>query len=289
MLASTGANILAGAFGGSSNDSGGVNYNMNRELNQRRDFREQQRPWERDDANWGLQNIYGKQIQTKVADAKAAGLHPLFAMGASGYSPAATNQPSPSPPGQSQTGSFAKDALLAAGQGFQTYALLNAQKDLTEAQTEASKVATVDNQISNDTAPGVVLSKVPYEQALKSKKLAEYKPAEIGSHEANNPTASGNVKSLTTGIRVGNQVIQVPVEDAADLADNPSMLGVAYFDKANRHVDWAKAARDFTGMSHPRPFKNIHDRGGDVRVTKKFLWNMVKFHKYYQRTRGQGR
>ncbi|AXL14889.1 DNA pilot protein [Microviridae sp.] len=65
----------------------------------------------RRNATWNLENIYGKQVQTRVTDAKAAGLHPLAALGVSmgPSAPAST----PNIPGQSNNGSAIADATRA--------------------------------------------------------------------------------------------------------------------------------------------------------------------------------
>lgn len=69
------------------------------------------------------------QIRWRVDDAKAAGLHPLFALGQS----SASYSPSTFIPGQSETGSFSSDGMGAALSSALT-SKSPAQKRLTDAQ-----------------------------------------------------------------------------------------------------------------------------------------------------------
>lgn len=114
-----------------------------------------------------------KKIQYTVADAKKAGLHPLFALGAGSTSFSPTSYI----PGQSETGSFASDAATAIGDWAEArqrsaerkeqrsaeeplkraqLELLQAQKERTIAERDlaASQAARVA-QSSNVTRPAV--------------------------------------------------------------------------------------------------------------------------------------
>jgi len=206
-LVSTGANILAGAFGG--NGSGTANLNMRRERSQRRGL-------------YALENEnIGNRLKATVSGAKAAGLHPLFAMGAGGGD--STQQFSM--PGQSPQGNFAKDGLISLAAGFRDIAQMQAKSDLIDKMNEQQKYETTMQQFSNDTAGAardVVLSKVPYEKAQKSSPLAEYKPAEIGSHEEGNRTATGSEWSPTSRMRIGDQDIYTLGHEGAEFAGSSS-------------------------------------------------------------------
>ena len=71
-----------------------------------------------------------RTIGGKVQAAQRFGLHPLFALGQS------TPGPAQAIPGQSNLGSFAKDAAAIAAGAIQDKAIQSAQTDLIKAQTE---------------------------------------------------------------------------------------------------------------------------------------------------------
>lgn len=112
-----------------------------------------------------------ENYQSKVAqvrDAKAAGLHPLFAMGATGNQAISAGAPrqssssgSPAPTGQSPTGSFAGDGLRAVSGHFNRIAEVEASKELVMAQAQASAMRIAENNTSNDQEAlrDIVLSK----------------------------------------------------------------------------------------------------------------------------------
>ena len=77
-----------------------------------------------------------ESIRRRVADAKAAGLHPLFALGGS-----AGASPTASIPGQSPTGSFLGEGIAQAGQ-----ALRRALDPLTLAQVKQADSAANRNE-----------------------------------------------------------------------------------------------------------------------------------------------
>lgn len=91
--------------------------------------------------------------QRKVIDAKAAGLHPLFAMGASGVAGPSTIT------GQSVSGSHAKDAVARSGNKALTeLQIKNAEVDLRrniiDEQLMQARLDAVTNQVM--TRPGIV-------------------------------------------------------------------------------------------------------------------------------------
>ena len=85
-----------------------------------------------------------------------------------------------------------------------------------------------------------------------------------------------------TGIRIGGQVIQFSVEEAADLIEDPvAALAGAYFYHGNKGVDWAWAIKDYVmGSGLPpemvtegtkrmfRRFKNLTKRKRGSTVNK---------------------
>lgn len=94
-------------------------------------------------------------IQKRVADAKAAGVHPLFALGASvGASPTTAVG------GGNPTGSVAGDALQGLGAIISRQMEAEAKKSEAEAQLAASKAKTLE-AASNTRQDGAVLSTNP--------------------------------------------------------------------------------------------------------------------------------
>ena len=124
---------LASSFltGGSSEPTG-VNYNMHRELNQRRRFHEQQ-----------IEQI-PQAIKAKVEGLKASGLHPLAALGMSFPTTSGPSGSGPSIPGQNRLGSAVSEgintalSLKQAELGLQEQELRN---DYLQEQIKASKIA----------------------------------------------------------------------------------------------------------------------------------------------------
>ena len=139
-LIGAGADILSGAFGGGDG--------MNTQRSQARKMLRQANAINRKNAELMAWNM----PRAIVSGAKRAGLHPLVAMG---INPAQGGSASVSIPGQSQSGSFAQDGLRAASRHFQRLAGYRAQKELVEAQAEASRARTAENLSSNDTAGGI--------------------------------------------------------------------------------------------------------------------------------------
>ncbi len=100
-------------------------------------------------------------IRRRVADAKAAGLHPLFALGAAGASYSPTIQAGTVPPGQAVTGSFASDATArtaaladAIGTGVGAYFDAKRQRasDLRAARIAAAQVRSLEARARADEA-----------------------------------------------------------------------------------------------------------------------------------------
>lgn len=243
MLASTGANILAGAFGGGQ---GGNIRNQKDAIRTQWKYGE---PNRRASSQWDLENIYGKSIQTRVKDAKAAGIHPLFAMGSQGASGQSVQS---AIPGQSGTGSFAKDALQAIGGGFASIAQIQAQTDLVEKMAELEALQQADRELSNDTTYPIDVRRRSFTPKKSSQEraattpLTEFKKGEVGAYNPKAPSENMNVLSPMTTVRIGSQLVKVPVEEAADFMEDPLAAGLAtYMYHGNNHVDWGLLAREY--------------------------------------------
>lgn len=80
---------------------------------------------------------YTQGIRTRVADAKAAGLHPLFALGANTtFGPGTVVGDY----GSGSTGSARGDALAAIGEGMQAYGQVQARKEAERRQKVADEM-----------------------------------------------------------------------------------------------------------------------------------------------------
>lgn len=159
-LIKTGGSLLGGLFGRKSNDQSKRSAHLAEQMNRQSMMHQA-----------GLYGERNKQIRLRVRDAKAAGLHPLFALGAStaGFSPTAVLGGGD---GQSETGSFAGDSISAAAEGYANYiearegrkqaaserdraaAFADAQRRRVEAETQLinTRKALVEQQI-NSTRP----------------------------------------------------------------------------------------------------------------------------------------
>ncbi len=191
-----------------------------------------------------LKRIYGKQLQTRVRDAKRAGLHPLFALGSSGYAPPATSSPGQSPkmaslPGQSPQGGFDTSALTALVQHFARTAEINAQANLIDSQRQNSAVAVAKNNISNDTAGAVVDKMREQNPAITHKvimddggadDIIELKPDEQGTHIKGNRGVSPAFLVAKKKMYFGPQEdawVWIPnVKDMDALLEEPLVIGI---------------------------------------------------------------
>jgi len=118
-------------------------FNRQAKLTDIRDYKEHILPIEERRINEQVQRE-NQQIQMRVKDAKAAGLHPLFALGQpssnipvmrAGYSPGPSQSAvTTGIPGQSYTGSHKGDKLRAVGQAMLAMQQQSANIKLTEAQ-----------------------------------------------------------------------------------------------------------------------------------------------------------
>lgn len=94
-------------------------------------------------------------IQAAVRDAKAAGLHPLFALGAGGISPSPRYIE-----GQSNTGTHLANAGAAIAQGVTNYANVKSQKPLAQAN-----LRVLNSQADrNEAETAAILSKTAFDK-----------------------------------------------------------------------------------------------------------------------------
>jgi hypothetical protein len=215
---SAGASILSNAFG--SGSSG-----MSTQRSQARKLRMQAYKQDR--------RHYEKMYLSHVKGAKAAGLHPLFALGSGGGG----SSPGIAIPGQSERGSFASDAVQAAQSAYQQHSLYERQKDLIDAQAELARARTLEQVTSNDNSDAIV-DRAYYGQinpVTQEKKKGEVMAMGNPKH----PEQSANVKSPWVKFRMGDQEVWLPTEEISEFFDNfITMGGAAFTYHGNDGVDW---------------------------------------------------
>ncbi len=172
------------------------------------------------------------QIQWRTEDAQAAGVHPLYAMGAS----TSSFQPA------YQTGSSPGNAIRGAARG-----LAKSQEDWLQAQIENTKAKTAE--IRANATQSTVLP-------IIEEQKQEIKKGEVDPYVREHPEQNLSTISPMTNIRMGSQTIKVPVKDMETVIEDPLTVAIAtYFYQGNKNVDWGKAANDYVGMKKSRPWK----------------------------------
>lgn len=161
QMAEIGSNILGSVFGGGGNSIGRRSKDINR-LEYERYMREDK---------WG-------GVGQRVRQAKKAGLHLLFALGATTGS-----SPSFGIPGQSQSGSHKRDALAGLGDAFGSIAQMLAAKDLVEAQSKASELERNVNLLQNDDTTLITPNYGPTKRGMPPLKT-RVRPSERREREA---------------------------------------------------------------------------------------------------------
>ncbi len=227
-----GASILGSAFG-----QGDSSAKQARLLRKQYKYAERYSPRVLDATEAVNEKYRNRVIQGKVADAKAAGLHPLYAMGAPG--PGSGGSPSFSMPGQSDSGSAQKNGLMAAAHGANNIAQILATKELVEQQNKASIIARTSAAAGSNNMIGRHPSKM-------DPKTQEYKKGEFMAYDGRHPEQSRNVKSPWTKLRMGSQSIWVPTDEIDTFMEDPAMVGGATFlYHGNKNIDWPLLYNDF--------------------------------------------
>lgn len=178
--------------------------------------------------------LIAARLKGTVDGARAAGLHPLFAMGG--------GVPSGGPgvmPGQSETGGQQSQAAL----GFAELLLrLDEKRESTDqARQQAMNTAMriIERKMTNDNLASQQLLDAEKQKA-RLHPLQELKPAEVsphGKHREQNLTERG----VWHKFRYGNQDIWLPIEEISELLENPlKIFGFAKSYHGNKNVDWEK-------------------------------------------------
>lgn len=273
-----GLNFASGALGGESN--------RQRRANMRKEYEYAAR------YQPGLtSNNASASITGAVHGARAAGLHPLFALGGgtSGSAPAFNM------PGQSETGSRSSDAVRGLAETLLGMQQRRDTVDLTQNQALLSAMRALEQKLNSDNkSAGEVAETAVQNRRIHPERidpaLQEFKKGEVGAHAAGpgGKQKSLNVKSLTTGIRIGDQVVQMATEDAEGIMEDPvAVIGTAMLDRNNKGIQWKKLIRDFVGMRHPDDFYAAEK--AYTTITKKLLWGLVTTKRHYKIPRYMGR
>lgn len=179
--------------------------------------------------------VKGTPYQDAVKDAKAAGLHPLFALGAGG---AGTPQFSIS--GQSQTGSVDRDVLSAMLKEATPKTAAD-PTGLVQAQTALAAVELARHSLSNDKAQTIT---IPAYQS----RAQEIVPGQVDPHMTDNREQGLSVISPMTSFRIGSQNVWLPVKDLETAMEDPlAVLTAAYSYHGNKNVDFYKLALEYSG------------------------------------------
>lgn len=253
-LISAGAGILGGAFGGDGVNTARGQSSWAADLQGRMDKRNMRY----------YRRHLEKAPSAMVKGAREAGLHPLFAMGASGYTPPASGG-SAGIPGQSPSGSFARDALSELSRHFLRVSEMRAAGDLIDAQNRRSILSKQENASSNDT-----------QQALADQyvldKDQELKKGEVMAYEKRHPEQNKNVISPMTKMRIGSQTLQIPVEEADTIMEDPvAAAAAAYTYHGNKNIDWPLLFQEYRHGTAATPRQVT---GG----TKRMFERMEKLH-----------
>ncbi len=191
-------------------------------------------------------------IQRKVSDARAAGIHPLFALGgATGGTSAQITPPSGNIVGNALTslarqhankGRAAQSSLVDSSlidQATANTRLANARAESVEWELKNSinKRAEGEANIRQDVVIPDIL------QGAQEINMGQVDPFKKKAREQ-----SLNIKSPMTQVRIGSQNVWVPVEEIDEFMENPLAVGgLTFVYHGNKNVDWTKLAREYTG------------------------------------------
>ncbi|AZL83011.1 DNA pilot protein [Apis mellifera associated microvirus 46] len=220
------------------------------------------------DLEYNRQKEFAKMgIRWRVADAKAAGLHPLAAIGAVGssYSPTVTVDSPRSVPEYDNLEAMGQNLMRArmatstpAEKEAAALALKNAslRNDLLEAQI-ASQWATIDAQLRAPSMPSAVGPSAPVAlgpTAVVDGGRVKYKPSEITSPKRGfNQIEAGKHPSMRDYEMPGGGSIRLPSPQLAETLENMG-AGVP---QAFMVYNWAREKAFGPGIDKPLP-KGYH-------------------------------
>ncbi len=215
-------------------------------------------------------------IQRKVADAKAAGVHPLFALGgATGGASTATFPQSGSQIGEAfryiQKSSSNKARL---GQSSLVDTALIKQANANAGLAEARE-ATVEWELQNSINKRAE-SEANFSQDIVIPGITQgqqIKPGEVDPFVKKNPEKSLNIKSPMTRFRIGSQNPWLPVDDMEQVMEDPVAVFIAAASyHGNKDIDFTLLYKEYTGRrTLPQYMKDNIRKYIPIRVRKKHL------------------
>lgn len=217
-------------------------------------------------------------IQRTVADARAAGIHPLFALGGAIGGQSSQVQP--------QTGSQVGEALryiqrssqARKGRGQSSLVDDSLIKQAT-ANTRLSnaRADSVEWELQNSInkrAEGASNSTQDIEIPAIVDAAQEIKKGEVDPYRKKTPEQNLTVMSPITDVRMGKQIIKVPIQDMESAIEDPVTVAIAtYFYKGNENVDWGQAGNAYFGMKKMPQWKKrvLQALVKLIRTKKKFV------------------
>jgi hypothetical protein len=268
-----GASLLGGVVGGTSDRA--TRKNMRKQY----EYEKRYRP-----------GINTAIMRSRMQDAQELGIHPLVMMGIDpGGAGGFTGFDS-----QSNIG----DGIARAGEALGTSIIMRENKKISKLEEER-----VQAEIDLLKAQATNLGQKPPSQPISGMygqtgprgsfpdidpTVQEQRKAEVLPYSKAVPHQGLGEKPLTNAFNVGDQKIHFMAEESSDISEDPAWnLAVAFFDRSNEAVDWRKAIRDFAGVQEPRDYKarNLAER----KITKRFLWGLVKISKHYKIPKYMGR
>lgn len=183
--------------------------------------------------NIAYQKEFAKSgIQWRTEDAQAAGIHPLFAMGAQ----------TSSFQNQAPTGSSAGDALGMTGR---QYTRANTDLVLANVELAKAKTAAINSNSSQDVIyPGIQ----PVVKPGLNPNVQELEKGRVQPYVKKNPEQNLTKISPVSTFRLGSQEVKLPIEDAEQITEDPAAVAfLAYNYHGNKNVNWQKVIEEYTG------------------------------------------
>lgn len=186
--------------------------------------------------------VQDSRIGGAIAAAEKHGVHPLVALG---------TDPSVNGgfgPGSSTIG----DAVAASGRALadarkQKYTPLEAERIQAEIDLLKAQAKSVGKE--GPTTPGPT-GPIPAGPATGIPTInpatQELKKGDVQTHKPGQPTSSTREMSPMTGIRIGSQTPEFPVEEADSIVEDPvKAFAAAMAYHGNKHIDWWWAVKDY--------------------------------------------
>lgn len=208
-----------------------------------------------------------RSIQGKVADAKAAGLHPLYALGAS--TPGGGSSPSFQIPGQSSKGGLQTEGLSRA---LGNIGQQQTQRDIVAMQLAASALEIAKQQ-GNDKSAALAAAGVANPHFEKT--IPGVQERELGEVQAKNPkdwSQNMSRKSIWTptyvipGENSEKGRLMIPGDDIGEVADSIALALATYYHPYNKPKIDALARKAF-----PHATKVLDTKDKVVNFVKEIL------------------